>query len=96
MKTNYYKTVLYSLLLCLFISLYGNAQEAERVINKNFPLVSNGTLSLSNSYGNLTLNHWDKEEVSIQVNILVKGVVKNVQKNFWKIFRLTLKPPTKG
>ena len=73
MKTNYFNIVPYSLLLLLFISLHGNAQEAERVIHKSFPLLTNGTVSLSNSYGNLSLNHWDKAEVEIQVNIIVKG-----------------------
>jgi len=72
MKMNYSKPIL-SLLFLLLFSFIGNAQEAERIINKSYPLASNGNLSLSNSYGNMTLNHWDKDEVKIQITVTVEG-----------------------
>ncbi len=72
MKMNYSKPIFLLLLLVLF-SFNGNAQKAERIINKSYPLESEGILSLSNSYGNMTLNQWDKEEVKIQITVTVEG-----------------------
>ena len=92
MKMNYSKPIL-SLLFLLLFSFIGNAQEAERIINKSYPLASNGNLSLSNSYGNMTLNHWDKDEVKSKSPSPLKAEVKNAQKSFWRTSHLTSKLP---
>lgn len=71
MKTVPYniRTLLVGLLFHLL--LIAQAQEAERSINRSFPLNEIGKIVINNSYGAVKLNSWDKNEVNIQVNIVV-------------------------
>lgn len=45
--------------------------ERTKSITKTFPISANGTTSLSNKYGKMNINIWDKNEVQIAVNIKV-------------------------
>lgn len=63
------RTLLVGLLFHLL--LFAHAQEAERSINRSFPLNANGKIMIDNSYGAVKLNSWNKNEVNIQVTIMV-------------------------
>lgn len=92
MKMKSFKLHRYFGILLIFIlcATSGNAQKTERTIEKTFPINPDGKLTLDNSYGNLTLNQWDKNEVHIRVNISVEGsdrdrqedVLENISINF--------------
>ena len=75
MKMKFFKLHRYFgiLLIIILCATSGNAQKTERTIEKTFPINPDGKLTLDNSYGNLTLNQWDKNEVHIRVNISVEG-----------------------
>jgi len=73
MKTvSFNKIRLLGLSLFLSISLL-HAQTEKRSINKSFPITADGKVSIDNSYGNVKLNNWDKNEVVIEVEIKVKA-----------------------
>ncbi|MEM6699070.1 MAG: hypothetical protein AAF599_11780 [Bacteroidota bacterium] len=45
--------------------------ERTKSITKTFPIAADGTTSLSNKYGKMEINIWDKNEVQITVNVKV-------------------------
>ena len=45
--------------------------ERTKSITKTFPISADGTTSLSNKYGKMDINVWDKNEVQITVNVKV-------------------------
>lgn len=48
-------------------------REFTRTITKDFPLSSAGTLRISNRYGKVDVNTWDRERVKITVTIVVEA-----------------------
>lgn len=70
-KMKYFKSTAALLVLSLSLCFTGQAQEAKRSIQKNFPLTSNGKLSIDNRYGSVKLSPWNKQEVQLVVNIKV-------------------------
>ena len=68
------------LFLALFISLgmtYANdfkgKHTKEKTIRKTFDVRADGLLKIDNSYGNLVLNSWDRNEIVIEVHITANG-----------------------
>ena len=61
------------MLLVLFCSVSGWAAKQESIkkkeINKSFNVGKNDILQVDNRYGNITVTHWSKSEVSIRVVI---------------------------
>ncbi|MEI3118892.1 MAG: hypothetical protein V8T12_09150 [Parabacteroides johnsonii] len=59
------------MLLVLFCSVSGWAAKQESIkkkeINKSFNVGKNDILPVDNRYGNITVTHWSKSEVSIRV-----------------------------
>ncbi|RME10594.1 MAG: hypothetical protein D6816_03130 [Bacteroidetes bacterium] len=47
--------------------------EFARTITKDFPINSDGTVSLANKYGKVEVKTWDKSRVKIEVTIVVKA-----------------------
>ncbi len=67
---------LYKTILCLAFVLFAvhisTAQErVSKSVEEYFPLTDAGTLQLENKYGNITVNGWDKDEVSVKIDIVV-------------------------
>ena len=65
------------MLLVLFCSVSGWAAKQESIkkkeINKSFNVGKNDILQVDNRYGNITVTHWSKSEVSIRVVIEAKA-----------------------
>ena len=60
-----------------FISITLKAQdEFSKNISKSFQLKQNSKLSVSNKYGNIDIRDWDKNEVKIDVEIIVHDIDK--------------------
>lgn len=51
----------------------GWSQKNSRTIEKNFSIPQNGSVQIKNSYGSISLNHWDKDNVQFIVTITVEG-----------------------
>ncbi len=73
-----------NVLLCFLLSsistisiaaneLPGKKTEYTKEIKKSFKIASDGTVDLSNKYGNINLKTWNKNEVSIAVTIKVNA-----------------------
>lgn len=86
MKTTYQHTVsgkslffrgalLILFILCCTPSGWAGKQESvkKKEINKSFDVGKNDILQVDNRYGNITVTHWSKSEVSIRVAIEVKA-----------------------
>ncbi len=54
--------------------------EETKTINKSFKITKTGTLNVDNRYGNLTVESWDKDEISFQINIKVSSSSKSKAK----------------
>lgn len=65
------------MLLVLFCSLpgWGSKQESikKKEFNKSFNVDKSDILQVDNRYGNITVTHWSKSEVSIRVVIEAKA-----------------------
>ena len=59
-------------LILLSISI-GWSQKNTRTIEKNLAIPSNGTVQIKNSYGSISLDHWDKNSVQFHVTITAEG-----------------------
>lgn len=66
-----------SLLLCALLltaNVYaGGGKEYTKTIKKEFPIVSNGLVNITNKYGKVAIKTWDRERVKIEVRIRVKA-----------------------
>ena len=64
------------MLLVLFCSVSGWAAKQESIkkkeINKSFNVGKNDILQVDNRYGNITVTHWSKSEVSICFNMMLR------------------------
>jgi hypothetical protein len=47
----------------------GNCETAQRVLTKNFTVSDNTTLKIDNTFGEITISEWDKNEISFTVTI---------------------------
>ena len=70
------------MLLVLFCSVpgWGSKQESikKKEINKSFNVGKNDILQVDNRYGNITVTHWSKSEVSIRVDIRMEKMGNTV------------------
>ena len=65
-------------LLCLSVSMLGTAHPSDKYkhgkqINKTYTVDSNAAVVINNSFGNVTIELWDINKVSIDVNVEVTG-----------------------
>lgn len=68
MDTLYKKLLLAAVVLVIGYS--GTAQEkVSKKITKSYAMTNDGALHLENKYGNITLNGWEKDEVSVEIAI---------------------------
>ncbi|MCB0582305.1 MAG: hypothetical protein KDD10_23705, partial [Phaeodactylibacter sp.] len=51
----------------------GTCQEFSKVIKKEFAISQEGTLALSNKYGPVKVEGWDRQRVKLEVNIRVRA-----------------------
>jgi hypothetical protein len=49
------------------------AQKAEKNLSKTFPISADGTTSLSNKYGSMSIEIWERNEVKIEVTVEAKA-----------------------
>ena len=75
MKNNKFKllTTLFFLVLFTNLSAATGTGEFVKEINRSFPLSMDGQVELSNKYGRINIRTWDKEEVKIDVKIVVQS-----------------------
>ena len=67
-----------AVLALLAVSLSIHSQETiTKKIEKTFKLTNTGELHLDNKYGNVTINGWDKNEVTITIDIKVTNKKKD-------------------
>ena len=72
MKQLFYKNLLYCTFILLSINVCGQSR-ASKEIKNTFSLTDNGALFLSNKYGDIFINGWDKDSIQILTDIEVKG-----------------------
>ena len=86
------------MLLVLFCSVSGWAAKQESIkkkeINKSFNVGKNDILQVDNRYGNITVTHWSKSEVSIRVVIEAKRrrLSSTVSTYGWKRWAIRFRP----
>jgi hypothetical protein len=51
----------------------GDQSEKKKSYSKSYPVSGNDKISLTNSFGELRINTWDKNEVKVDVTITGKG-----------------------
>ena len=61
----------------LLLKAYGVKETFTKRITEEFNIHADGKTSISNKYGHVVLNHWDKNSVKIMVQIEVKASNKN-------------------
>ncbi len=71
MKKSYYKSGLLSIISLFLISLSISAQEVSKQFHKEFTAGSK-TLNISNRYGDVTIESWDKDQIIIDVKVTVE------------------------
>ena len=72
MKKSYCKPGLLLLISLLFISLTLSAQEITKEFHKEYKAGANTTLEISNRYGDVAIQSWDKDQVVIDVKVTVE------------------------
>ncbi len=70
MKTLKLKSIL---MLLAFVPLTLWAQEVEKEINKVFNVSAESELRINNSFGDIELQDWDRQEIKIDVKITIEG-----------------------
>lgn len=68
-------------LFFLLLAVYTNARadnddwnaEKRKTISRSYPLTSQSRVSIKNSFGNVTVQNWNKSEVKVDVSITVKA-----------------------
>ena len=67
------KRLVFSLLALATMTLAMNAQEVvSKKLAKTYPFTDNGEFNIENKYGNINIYGWNKEELSITMNISVQ------------------------
>jgi hypothetical protein len=89
MKQSTYKILGLALMLIWAtnpLKAFVNDQDFAKVIEKSFDISSNGTVDLSNKYGNMAIKTWNKQKVEIRVTIEVSAKSeKAAEKLFEKV-----------
>jgi hypothetical protein len=72
MKRQVYNILALSAAILLLSATPANAQELTKDFSKSFTAVSGKTVFLSNRYGDLNIETWDRNEVSVEVKVTVE------------------------
>jgi len=78
------KRLIYSILgICLMTSLtFADKVESKKVFEEHFNSIQNTSLYLNNKYGDIIIANWDKDEISIKCEIIVKAKNKKLADEF--------------
>ncbi len=69
-----FKGTIFLFLFCLSTTSYANSREDfKKTINKEFDITKNGTVDLSNRFGQVDIRTWDKNKVKIKVTVTVRA-----------------------
>jgi len=72
MKKSAYKTGVILLTSLFFVSLASNAEELTKEFHKEYKASASTTLEISNKYGDVVIQNWDKYQVVIDVKVTVE------------------------
>lgn len=72
MKT-YFNLLLLLLIGFSTLSVNAGQKDQTKIIEKHFAVNSDATLEITNKYGNINLQTWDKNEIAFHIEIRVKG-----------------------
>ncbi len=72
MKKSVYKSAILLSISLFLVSLTGNSQEVTKEFHKEFPSGANTTLEISNKYGDVVIQKWDKDQIVIDVVVTVE------------------------
>jgi hypothetical protein len=70
---NLLKALILALILLPSFSFAGDDVEKKRTINKSYTVTSSDKLSIENSFGNVVINTWDKNEIKVDIEIAVRA-----------------------
>ena len=75
MKKRIQRFSLFLLAACISLQVVagGDQSEKKKSYSKSYPVSGNDKISLTNSFGELRINTWDKNEVKVDVTITGKG-----------------------
>ncbi|WP_421869918.1 hypothetical protein [Marinoscillum sp.] len=65
--------LLFVFFLGIQVVLAGTLEEKRQVINKSYPVNSSTVLKVSNQFGEVHVESWDKSELKVKIEILVNG-----------------------
>lgn len=72
MKTSVYRNLVTVILIAVFqFALATEGNEVSRSFEKSFPLTGHAKLEIDNRYGNIDIRNWEKDEISVSVNVIV-------------------------
>lgn len=72
MKKSVYKSAILLSLSLFLVSITGNSQEITKEFHKEFPAGASTTLDISNKYGDVVIQKWDKDQIVIDVKVTVE------------------------
>jgi len=74
-RTNLFNALILALVLLPAFSFAGDGDDVDKkkTISKSYNVTSNDKLSIENSFGNVSINTWDKNEIKVDIEIGVKG-----------------------
>ena len=59
--------------LCAHLLMAGSLEERQKKIEKNFKVKQNTKLEISNQFGEVTVQNWDRMEFDVVIEIIVNG-----------------------
>lgn len=82
MKKSVYKPGMLLFIPLLLLSVTLSAQEVTKEFHKEFTAGANTTLEISNRYGDVVIQSWDKDQVVIDVKVTVEMPSREKAENF--------------
>jgi len=61
------------MLLVVQLLIAGDLEEKKKTINKSFKISSSTELKVSNEFGEVEINSWEKQELKVDIEIIVNG-----------------------
>ena len=65
--------LVFVMIIGLHVALAGTLEEKIEVINKSYPINASTVLKVSNQFGEVHLEKWDKQELKVKIEIIVNG-----------------------
>lgn len=65
--------LVFVMILGLHVALAGTLEEKKKLINKSYPINAATVLKVSNQFGEVHLEKWDKQELKVKIEIIVNG-----------------------